>query len=263
MLGITLLVAVGLLRWASQGALRMYAGQPVWPWVEAELPKRLKKVNRTAGNLAIAAAIVAYPYFRGQDPRIYYGHLLPPDFRIMEGLHGFLLGTFFLAVLYLAWTATDNVRFRIRHPPRRLALRLAVVPLSAVFGALVEELLFRGIILADLLEYVDPIWAVAAGAILFAGAHYARRVKRYWTLAGHLALGVLLCATFVWTRKLWLPMGLHAAGIFLTLGTRPFVRSTGPAWLVGASIFPYSGLIGVIALILLTLTMGLAYGGWS
>jgi hypothetical protein len=56
-------------------------------------------------------------------------------------------------------------------------------------------------------------------------------------------------------------MGLHAGGIFLTLGTRPFVRYTGPGWLFGASIFPYAGLVGIAALAVLTLSIWITYGG--
>jgi len=54
---------------------------------------------------------------------------------------------------------------------------------------------------------------------------------------------------------------LHAAGVILLLGTRPFIRYEGPTWLIGASVFPYAGAVGVIALAMLTVNVYLTYGG--
>ena len=44
------------------------------------------------------------------------------------------------------------------------------------------------------------------------------------------------------------------------MGARPFVRYVGPPWLVGASIFPYAGVVGLGALVLLTVNIWLYYG---
>jgi len=44
-------------------------------------------------------------------------------------------------------------------------------------------------------------------------------------------------------------------------GIRPFIRYVGPAWLVGASIFPYAGLVGLVALGLLTANVWIRFGG--
>ncbi len=262
MLAIGLLVAAGALMWVGQSAILLLTAQPVRLRLSSEgMSKGIRQASRVVTNLSIAGVVVAYPLARGQDVLAYYARLLPLDHRASACLKGFSIAVFYLALMYLAWLATDNVRFRVRHGAGRLARRLAAVPLSAAFGALAEELLFRGVLLADLLESLEPVPAVMIATVLFAAAHYVRRVKRYWTLAGHLAMSGLLCATFVWTRTLWLPIGLHAGGIFLTLGTRPFVRYIGPGWLVGASIFPYAGAVGILALALLTIAMGMSYGG--
>jgi hypothetical protein len=47
------------------------------------------------------------------------------------------------------------------------------------------------------------------------------------------------------------------------MGVRPFIRYSGPAWLVGASVFPFAGALGVTALLLLILNVWLAYGSVS
>jgi membrane protease YdiL (CAAX protease family) len=130
---------------------------------------------------------------------------------------------------------------------------LLLLPI-ALPGAVVEEMLFRGVVLADLLHGWpgSGSGAVIAGTLIFAGAHYVRRVKRRWTFAGHAMLGLLLCVAFEQTGNLWLATGLHAGGNFMILGTRPLISNHGPGWISGASIFPYAGTVGVVALGLLT-----------
>jgi membrane protease YdiL (CAAX protease family) len=207
-----------------------------------------------------AAVLLAYPLLRGEHPWAYYSQFFPGGGRVRESVHGLTAAGLYLVLLYLAWLLTDNVRYRVRHGAKKLTLRLAGVPLTAVLVALVEEMLFRGMLLADLLESLPPVAAIAVGAGVYAGAHYVRSVKRYWTLTGHLALGVLFCLAFVVTGALWLPVGLHAGGVLVLMGVRPFVRYVGPPWLVGASIFPYAGVVGLGALVLLTVNMWLCYG---
>ncbi|MBN1345768.1 MAG: CPBP family intramembrane metalloprotease [Phycisphaerae bacterium] len=263
MLAIGLLAAAGLIIWLGQSALLLISGRRVGLRVSSSgLSKTGKQVGRVIVNASIAGVVVTYPLLRGQGLVAYYGGLLPADHRAMQCLSGFSIAIFYLSLMYVGWVATDNLRFSVRHKVSRVVRRLAVVPLAAVFGAFAEELLFRGVVMADLLDTFGAVPAAVGGSLLFAGAHYIRRVKRYWTFPGHVMLGVLLCTAFLWTGTLWLPMGLHAGGIFLTLGTRPFVRYNGPAWLVGASIFPYAGLAGVSALVMLTAAMRMLYGGY-
>ncbi len=262
MTAVLLLIGAAVFIWLGQTVLLLLAGMPVRSRVDADgMSKAMLQANRIIANIAILSVLMAYPLLRGVQPHVYYYNLLPLDPRALGGLRGFCMGTFLLAGLYLAWVMTDNLRFRVRHSPQRLAKRLAVVPLSTLLGALVEELLFRGVVVADLLRTVGAPEAVALGAILFAAAHYLRRVKRYWTFGGHLALGLLLCTAFTCTGTLWLPLGLHAGGILMTLGVRPFVRYIGPPWMIGASIFPYAGIVGVMALLLLTAMILLFKGG--
>lgn len=262
MLAIALLVIAAVVMWAGRRTVRWVAARASRsPTGSRGATKAAKRADRAIAYLTIVGVVVAYPLLMGEELLAYYGRLLPLDRGAMGSLYAFSVAVLFLAVIFLAWVATDNLRFRVRHKPRRLAGKLAVVPISAVLGALTEEVLFRGVVMADLLEWFEPIPAAAIGAVLFACAHYMRRVKRYWTFPGHVVLGVMLCATFVFTRTLWAPIGLHAGGILITLGTRPFVRYTGSPWLVGASIFPYAGPLGIVALLLLTGTMWMAYGG--
>jgi membrane protease YdiL (CAAX protease family) len=296
MLAVLFLAVVALAMWSVQGVLLRAAGLPVRIRIDGRgLPRRSQKISKTATNVIFAAALIAYPLCRGERPLEYYARLLPLGRHPLEMLHGFAIPVIYLAALYVAWIVTGQVHVRPiggtgfepanadrqdagptkpqgAGPAMRSALspkhsggrkmfsRVAAAPFMAIFGASVEELLFRGMLLAGLLESFPQAVAVPLGALAFAGAHYVRRVKRYWTFPGHVALGMMLCVAFACTRTLWLSMGLHAGGIFIIMGLRPLVRYVGPPWLVGASIFPYASISGIVGLGLLTLNIWLHYG---
>jgi membrane protease YdiL (CAAX protease family) len=262
MLALGLLLLTPVVMWLGQSVALRLAGLPLRSWLgTADLPSAVRRANRTITKVVFGGVLVIYPLLRGESPLAYYARFFPLGARPLEMLHGAAAGILYLALLYLAWMVTDNAHFGVRHEVRRLAVRLAGVPFTALLIALVEELLFRGVLLADLLHSFSPYVALPIGVVVFAAAHYVRRVKRYWTFPGHLALGMLLCLAFYWTHALWLPIGLHAGGVLVLMAVRPVIRYRGPAWLVGASIFPYAGGVGIAALLALTLNMWLRYGG--
>jgi membrane protease YdiL (CAAX protease family) len=264
MLGLVLVLLLPTVLWLGQTLLLYRAGLPIrWRLDWRDLPAAHQAAQRLLANVAFVAVLAGYPLLRGQSPVAYYAQLLPPGPPVKGFITGVAAAVVYLTLLYAAWAASGAASFAMRHDWRHLLLRLAGVPFTAVFAAGVEELLFRGVLLANLLEELPPVLAVALGSVVFAGAHYVRRVKRYWTFPGHLLLGVLLCVSFVWSGSLWLPFGLHAGGILVLLAVRPFLRSEGPAWLVGASIFPYAGALGLIGLVLLTLNIWIRYGPGS
>jgi membrane protease YdiL (CAAX protease family) len=263
MTAILLLLTIPVLMWLSQTVLLLADGKPLRRRIHAsDLSPRLKRINRLVTNGALLAVVVVYPLIRGLSPAAYYAQLLPAAQAHLV-VPGVCLAVLYLAVLYLAWVITGNVDFEVRHGAGKLTRRLLGVPLTAAFAAGAEELLFRGVLLADLMQWLPVLPAVLVSAVIFAAAHYVRDVKRYWTFPGHVALGVLFCAAFAVTQSLWLPFGLHAGGILILMGVRPFVRYRGPAWTVGASIFPYAGVVGIFALALLTLNVWLQWGGMA
>lgn len=263
MLALVLIILVPVLMYSSRFILRLAARRPSGgAGSPADMNVPSQNINRAITYAAISIVLVAYPIIRGVSPIRYYLDFFPIlDWH--QFFHGLCISMLYLAALYLGWVVTDNVRFEIRHRFPRIMKRLLIAPFSAFFGALLEELLFRAMLMAGLLETFSTPIALAIGTLVFAVAHYIRKVKRRWTFAGHLGLGLLLCTAFVCTRSLWLSTSLHAGGILLIMSFRPFLRYTGPRWLVGASIFPYAGLTGIVALLLLTLNVWLSFGGGS
>lgn len=255
MTALLLLAAVPIVMWAVQTLQLRAAGLPIRWRIDADgAPKSVRTGGRIVTQTSLLSVILLYPVIRGEGIVAYYQSLLPGGPILRQFAQGAAAATLFLCALFGAWLATERIQIDIHHSRRKWMRRLFLLIPTALFGAAIEELLFRGVVLADLLQSPSiptPV-AVGLGAVIFAAAHYVRAVKRRWTFPGHLMLGVLLCVAFLRTGALWLPAGLHAGGIFMIMGIRPFVRYRGPAWITGASIFPFAGVVGIAGLALLT-----------
>ena len=119
----------------------------------------------------------------------------------------------------------------------------AVGVISGVF----EETLFRGLVLRQLERFVGTWWALAATSVLFGAVHMMNH-DATWTGAASIMVeaGILLGACYLYTRRLWLAAGLHAAWNFTQAwvfsvpvsGTgQPIgilvTNRAGPEWLTG------------------------------
>jgi uncharacterized protein len=152
-------------------------------------------------------------------------------------LAGFLLALAPGALLGAACLFLDLYRMKQELLPLVL-LRIAA---TAGIVAVIEEFLFRGVLLGLALRSFTP-WPAALGvSIAFAGVHFLRPSKQaessveWWTgiaqilrvldaapplslwIAGFLSLfaaGMILAFAVLRTRSLWLSIGLHAGWIF-------------------------------------------------
>jgi membrane protease YdiL (CAAX protease family) len=257
-----LLLIVPIVMWTVQSVQLRRAGLPLrWRIDSDDAPKCIRTGGRIVTQVCLLAVILAYPMTQGEGIIAYYRSLLPNGRIALQFVHGAAAAILFLCILFGTWLATDRIEIDIHHSRTKWIRRLVMLLPTAIFGAFIEELLFRGVLLADLLRTFGSVpVAILLGAFLFALAHYVRAVKRRWTFPGHIMLGLLLCIAFVRSRALWLSAGLHAGGIFMIMGMRPFVRYRGPAWLTGASIFPFAGVVGIAGLALLTAHVHRYYG---
>jgi membrane protease YdiL (CAAX protease family) len=141
------------------------------------------------------------------------------------------------------------------NPPPVLVLSLSI----SMISGFVEEVLFRGVLFRIVEESLGTWIALGISAVLFGLLHLGNPNA---TLAGAVAIaieaGVLLAAAYAFTRRLWLPIGIHFAwnftqgGIFgvavsgneipgLLLG-----RLTGPAWLSGGAFGAEASVVAVV-----------------
>lgn len=175
-------------------------------------------------------------------------------------------------------------------------IALTVPNVSAIFlkalltgfvVALIEETLFRGLLLSSLLKYMSPVYATFLSAFYYAGLHFLhseitlppeqirwhsgfsivldafRQGLDGQNLDSFLALffvGVFLaCVRLTWKTSLGYCIGLHASWVFLIKITKALTNidpGAQGAFLVG----DYDGIIGYLAAgWLLTLTLVLLY----
>ncbi len=136
-----------------------------------------------------------------------------------------------------------------------------LLPALAFFliGALVEELLFRGV-LFRLIEKMTGTWiALVLSALLFGAIHIANpHATVFSSLAIALEAGVLLALAYVLTRSLWFAIGIHwgwnlfEGPIFGTqvsggqfTATVLHAKMHGPSWLTGGSFGPEAGVVAL------------------
>jgi uncharacterized protein len=157
---------------------------------------------------------------------------------------GLAIGTaLFATTVGVIWMLGDYSIVAIGSPMAMWApLGLAVV------SAVPEEILFRGVVFRIADEGIGSVGALALSSALFGAAHLANpHATILSSVAIALEAGVLLGAAFMCTRRLWLPIGLHAAwnftqaGVFgLPVSGRPVdglltSHVAGPAWVSGGA----------------------------
>jgi hypothetical protein len=97
-----------------------------------------------------------------------------------------------------------------------------VVAVACIAAPFVEELLFRGILLHRWARRWGTARAVIATSVLFAVLHGE------WV--GHFLFGVAMCALYLRTRTLWLPILAHALSNFVvSLFTLPDALHDAPS----------------------------------
>lgn len=146
------------------------------------------------------------------------------------------------------------------------------VSVVLLFGAIGEELLFRGYAFQVLLGYLGPFATILPFAVLFAFAHLGNPgqgapVVGFVAPLNTALWGVLLGYGFVRSGDLWLPIGLHFGWNWLlpllganlsgfTMGVTGIAfRSRGADLWTGGAYGPEGGLVTTLAVILLALAL--------
>jgi membrane protease YdiL (CAAX protease family) len=129
----------------------------------------------------------------------------------------------------------------------------------AIGAGAIEEIVFRGVVFRLLEEWGGTTVGLAASALLFGGLHCLNPQATLLGVAAIVLLGgIMLAAAYVLTRRLWLPIGIHAGWNFAEGGifgvpTSGFATKgllvgelCGPVWLSGGSFGPESSIVAVV-----------------
>lgn len=116
-----------------------------------------------------------------------------------------------------------------------------------VFVAVVEEILFRGVLFRLPERSLGSRTALAVSGVIFALAHIPNDNVTLIAVANTAVAGLLFAAAYLVTRRLWLPIGMHFAWNFVSDGLFSLPTSghpargllqgqlTGPEWLTGGA----------------------------
>ena len=165
-----------------------------------------------------------------------------------------------LAVIPVAIWADVSLDIRVTS---RAITRVGVVLIVLVFGALAEEMMFRGYPFQRLEEAIGPVAAIAVFSVLFALMHLSNPGASPLGLLNTVLIGVVLAIAYLRTRALWLSSGIHfgwnaTLGLLFGLpvsGLRIFNvvvhgSTNGPRWLTGGAYGVEASLPGVFAVII-------------
>jgi membrane protease YdiL (CAAX protease family) len=142
----------------------------------------------------------------------------------------------------------------------RSDLSILLIPFCVSFAAaVIEEILFRGVVFRLLEESLGTWIALAISAALFGLGHLSSPHATVFAMfAIALEAGVMLGAAYVLTRRLWLAIGIHAAWNFTQAGifsvptsgipmNGVFIGSlSGPAWLSGGEFGAEASVMAIV-----------------
>ena len=171
------------------------------------------------------------------------------------GWGGLIGGALFAATLLLLWLL--GYAHTTATPGWTVVIAALVVDIT---GAVVEELLFRGILFRIVEEAIGTWLALAVSVLVFSGLHAgnADAPLAMMVVVG-LAGGLLPSAAYARTRRLWLPIGIHIGwdlvqnsifGVAIAGHQLPGVLHAplpGPPLLTGGSMGPEGSIIALVA----------------
>jgi len=130
---------------------------------------------------------------------------------ISELIIGVIIGaTIFLITIGILW-AFGYYQVLSMNSPTVIVTIMVFALNSGVF----EELLFRGVLFRTMEESLGTWLAMGISALIFGLLHLTDPNATLWSaIAVAITAGFTLAATFIFSRRLWIPIGIHFAWNF-------------------------------------------------
>jgi membrane protease YdiL (CAAX protease family) len=189
---------------------------------------------------------------RSRPPFLEACALIPATRPVRTYVAGFLIGALPVCLLIALLLAVGDRRFEVRKPGL-LPWTLTKYLLLGIPFMLLEETIFRGLLLGDLIRAYGTTAATIVSSLFFAVTHFLgatdawkripakaapteamvalfggmeRMVREWPELVGLVLVGLILCAARLRTGQLYLPMGIHAGWYWIKQVDGSFIRET-------------------------------------
>lgn len=154
----------------------------------------------------IGALLIIWVFMRFIDKEKFINVGFQLKNRIKDILVGLTLGLVIMISMYSLLEALSEINF-IKY---NFNLNdFTVLILRFLIVAIVEEVLFRGYILKNLMLSCNKYIALIISAILFAFAHSANDYINTIALIDLFLAGIILGLTYIHTKNLWFPIAFH------------------------------------------------------
>jgi membrane protease YdiL (CAAX protease family) len=126
--------------------------------------------------------------------------------RFSEIGFGLLIGAVIMSFAYFILIALDEIQFQRIHF-NFISIVNAILLFMLV--AFIEEVLIRGYVLRNLMASFNNYIALIVSAILFTAMHANNPNINYLSLIDLFLAGIVLGASYIYTKNLWFPIALH------------------------------------------------------
>jgi len=126
--------------------------------------------------------------------------------RFKDFNYGLAIGVFILTIGFLLLLFIDEIHFKeIIFNSKEILLTILIYTIVAI----VEEVLFRGYILRNLMISFNKYIALIVSSILFSAMHGFNPNIDLMGFTNLFIAGILLGITYIYTKNLWFPIALH------------------------------------------------------
>lgn len=157
-------------------------------------------------SMIIFMAILLWLFMKFIDKQPFVQIGLQTKGRLKEFNYGILLGFIIMTTAFLFLLSINEIVFS------NFSFSLDKVLLSVILFvgvSIFEEVVFRGYLLKNLLESFNPFVALFISSIFFSLIHGSNPNVTTLGLCNIFFAGFFLGASYVFTKNLWFPIGLH------------------------------------------------------
>ena len=157
-------------------------------------------------SMIIFMAILLWLFMKFIDKQPFVQIGLQTKGRLKEFNYGILLGFIIMTTAFLFLLSINEIVFN------NFSFSLDKVLLSVILFvgvSVFEEVVFRGYLLKNLLESFNPFVALFISSIFFSLIHGSNPNVTTLGLCNIFFAGFFLGASYVFTKNLWFPVGLH------------------------------------------------------